>query len=533
MKKLLYLSAALGFCTHALAAPAPKALPAATRTQIEALLRHPDLQSAHIGLAIVALGSAKTPAQFPATHYDGHAQPLLFGQGEKKRFTPASNFKLFTAAWALQQLGPNAKFTTRIVQTRPLATRAGAWPNGVPYPNIVTLYGDGDPSLSGADLREMAGQIAATKPGALIVRASETLYPRGEMNAEEGGGRYPDGWTLDDAIWYYGPTVGALALNRNQVDVTLKGGAAPGDAAIVSSSPEAPFPIFAPVLTLEKADPRAGKLTWTRGDGTSALSPTLSISGFLAPGETQSEGVAVPSVSLWAQNVLGADLRGLGAQVVEPEGFFGQTDAVVVAAHDSPPLSQLLQRFLKSSDNLYGEMLLRRAGASLPRAPLKNADGTPYLAPINPQISSSGIAARAHGAMFDWLKKSGVPTTGLRLSDGCGLSRYNLLTPISIARLLGAVEGIPGGATLYDALPIAGVDGTLKNRMKGTAAEKNVHAKTGSFSTVSTLSGYVTTRDGQRLAVSLLTNYAENGDLSRRFQNRVFAVLANADFGGK
>lgn len=533
MKSQFLLTATLLFAAPTFAAPAPKSLPARTRAQIEALLRHPEIQSAHIGLAIVALGEANSPAQFPATRYDAGAQPLLFERDSQKRFTPASNFKLFTAAWALAQLGPDAKFTTRIVQTKPLATRAGAWPAGVPYPSIVTLYGDGDPSLSSADLAQMAKDVAAQKPGALIVRASEALFPRGQMNAEEGGNRYPDGWTIDDAIWYYAPTVGALALNRNQVDVTLKGAAKVGEPAALTSSPEAPFPIFAPVITVERADARGGRLNWTRGDAATPLGSTLSISGFLASGQTQSEGVAVPDVRGWAQSVLGASLRDAGATVVEPEGFFGQKDATVISTHASPPLSTLLQRFLKNSDNLYGEMLLRRAGASLPPEPRKNADGTPYAAPKNPQISSSGTAARAHTAMFGWLQKNGVPTSGLRLSDGSGLSRYELVTPLSVARLLGAAERIKGGQAFYDALPIAGVDGTLRRRMIGTAAARNAHAKTGSFSTVSTLSGYVTTRDGQRLAVSLLTNYAENGDLSRRVQDRIFATLAAADFGAK
>ncbi|PQV64172.1 D-alanyl-D-alanine carboxypeptidase [Abditibacterium utsteinense] len=542
MKKPLLFALVLGFSAPLFASPAPKTLPATTRAQIEALLRHPDVQTGHIGLAIVALGKAKSPAQFPAAPYDNHAQPLLFERDSQKRFLPASNMKLFTAAWALQQLGPDARFTTRVVQTQFLATRAGAWPANTPYPSAVTLYGDGDPSLSSADLDEMATQIAASPRGAMIVRASDALFPTGNMNAEEGGGRYPDGWTLDDALWYYGAPISALAVNRNQVDVTITGGAV-GEAAAVRSEPEAPFSIFAPVITVPKGDPSAGKLSWTRGDNETPLGQTLSITGFVAPGQTDTEGVAVQDPRAWAQSLLGASLRAKGAVVVEPEGFYGQKDAVVIAEHPSPPLASLLQRFLKNSDNLYGEMLLRRTAISLPRAlktkvgqtkvgQTKVGEPIPAL-PQNPQIASTGVAARAHGAMFSWLKQSGVPTAGLRFSDGSGLSRYDLVTPIAVAKLLGAAEKIRGGAAFYDALPIAGVDGTLKNRMKGSAAEKNVHAKTGSFSVVSTLSGYVTTRDGQRLAVSILTNGIENGDLARRWQNRVFAALAGADFGKK
>ncbi len=560
------LSLALGCSSPLWAAPAPKSLPRATRLQIEALLRHPGVQSGHIGLAIVALGSAKSPAQFPAAPYDGFSQPLLFERDAKKRFLPASNMKLFTAAWSLQQLGPDARFTTRVVQTQLLATRAGAWPINTPYPTVMTLYGDGDPSLSTADLADLATQITAKNPGTIIVRASDALYPRGNMNAEEGGGRYPDGWTLDDALWYYAPTVSALAVNRNQVDVTITGGAALSDIATTRSEPEAPFSIFAPLVTVPATDSRAGKLKWTRGDTDSPLGQRLTITGFIAPGQIQSEGVTVPDPRLWAQSLLGASLREKGVAVVEPDGFYGQKDATIVAQHASPPLSTLLQRFLKNSDNLYGEMLLRRAAISLPpekprvpnpalilnSAPISTpgaavgtsgaAIGTtlgastvinPAATPPNPQVASTGIAGRAHDAMIAWLRRSGVPTAGLRLSDGSGLSRYNLVTPISVARLLGAAERIKGGAAFYEALPIAGVDGTLRNRMKGTAAEKNVRAKTGSFAIVSTLSGYVTTRDGQRLAVSILTNGIESGDLSRRWQNQVLATLANADFRKK
>ncbi|RYG59065.1 D-alanyl-D-alanine carboxypeptidase/D-alanyl-D-alanine-endopeptidase, partial [bacterium] len=197
--------------------------------------------------------------------------------------------------------------------------------------------------------------------------------------------------------------------------------------------------------------------------------------------------------------------------------FYGQKDVDIAAAHDSKPLSFLLQRFLKNSDNLYGEMLLRRAAAELPTVDIKN-----------PQIASSGMAARAHNAMLTWLKKSGVPTEGLRFSDGSGLSRYNLATPISLARLLGATQKIEGGKAFFDALPIAGVDGTLKNRMKGSAAEKNVRAKTGTFSIANSLTGYVTTKDGNRLAVSILTNGVEDGEFARNWEGQVFAALANA-----
>ena len=506
------------------AAPAPKSLPPATQTEIESLLRHPDLQSGRVGVAVVALGEAQSPAQFPAKPYDGGAQPLLFGRDETKRFTPASNFKLFTALWALKTLGPDARFETQVLGAPAEFLNEAMWPATEKSPLVVTLIGGGDPSFSLADIGDLARQtldsVEGEKKGFFIVRAQDS--PAGALlNAEFGGRRYPDGWTLDDAIWYYGPPVTGLALNRNQVDVTIQGAEKAGDLAIVKSEPNAPFPVLSTIITVPKSDPRAGQVQWDRGDAASPLGPTLWLRGFIGVGEKASEGIAVPDPQEWARAQLAEALKKGGGQIAAINGGYTTEAASVIATHQSPPVKVLLRQFLKQSDNLYGEMLLRRAGATLP-------DDAPSVPGVS--VSSTGLAARAHRDMAVWLRDNGVPTAGLRFSDGSGLSRYNLATPRALARLLGVAQKLEGGADFYEALPIAGVDGTLRNRFKGSAAQANLHAKTGTFSIVNCLSGYVTTRDGQRLAVSILTNFVEDGELTRRWQGRVMATLANASW---
>lgn len=506
------------------AAPAPKTLPPATQTEIERLLHHPGLQSGRIGLAIVALGEADSPAQFPARPYDDGAQPLLFGHDETKRFTPASNFKLFTAAWALKTLGPKARFETRVLGSTAEFLDGSMWPATEKPPHVITLIGGGDPSLSSGDLEDLARQALASvkgeKKGFWIVRAQDS--PEGALfNAETGGRRYPDGWTLDDAIWYYGPPVTGLAINRNQVDVTVKGAAQAGDLALIESAPTAPFQILSTVITVAPNDPRASQLQWDRGDLNSPLGPTLWLRGFIGVDAKATEGIAVPDPKNWARTLLASDIKAGGGQIAELNGGYTTPPAEVIATHQSPPLNVLLRQFLKQSDNLYGEMLLRRAGATL-------NDDAPLVPGVT--ISSTGLAARAHRDMAVWLRESGVPVEGLRFSDGSGLSRYDLATPLAIARLLGTVQKLDGGADFYNALPIAGVDGTLKNRFKGSAAQGNLHAKTGTFSITNCLSGYVTTRDGQRLAVSILTNFVEDGEVARNWQGRVMATLAAASW---
>ena len=522
-----FFTGALALCavTSALAAPAPQTLPRATQTQIESLLRHPGLQNARVGVAVVALGQAKTPAQFPAVPYDNGAQPLLFGRDETKRFTPASNFKLFTAAWALQTLGAKTTLTTQVTAAPATFVKPGAWPDSEPTPTVLTLIGGGDPSLESADIRALArkitDQIAGQNKGFFAVRAQNS--PAGELlNAEFGGRRYPDGWTLDDAIWYYGPVVSGLAVNRNQVDVTITGAEKAGELAQFKSEPDAPFSILSSVVTVDKDDARAGKISWDRGDADSPLGQTLRVRGFIAVGDEITEGLAVPDPTQWAAQIFADEIKAAGGKIANISNYTLENPALV-AIHQSAPVGTLIRRFLKNSDNLYGEMLLRRAGATV-------ADDAPLAVNSGASVSSDGVAAVAHRALIRWLMQNKVPTQGLRFSDGSGLSRYDTATPLAIARLLGAAQKLDGGDLFYDALPIAGVDGTLKNRFQNSAAQGNLRAKTGTFSIANCLSGYVTTRDGQRLAVSILTNFVEDSELARRWQGRVMATLANASW---
>ncbi len=488
----------------------PTKLPASAQAKIEAILRDPNLQSAHVGIAVVALGRSNDLSSIRVKPFAGNVQPLLYSHDGDKRFIPASNFKLFTASWALESLGASYSFQTRAMLSSLQFGREGIWPVGTPLPLALTLDGEGDPSLTGDDLRGLADQVAANplvKGQSLVVRVAPS-----RLAAEESGRRYPDGWTIDDTTWYYGAPITGWALDRNQIDVTIKG-TTPGMLADMKVDGEMPFSIFNGVLTANDAQSATGA-HFDRGDRTSPIGSTLSIGGTVAPGSTDTEGVAVPDPNEWIRQRFIALLQARGVSVVNPNAPFVMSGAQLVASHTSAPLGTVLQRFLKSSDNLYGEMLLRAAAT---RAPQKKW----------PQIASTGLAARSHGAMLDWLSSKKVPVASLRMSDGCGLSRYDIVTPLAITRLLALEAGQKDGPWLYGALPIAGVDGTLKNRMVKTAAQGNARAKTGTFSIVNCLSGYVTTRDNVRLAVSVLTNFAVDGDAAREREGQVFAALAD------
>jgi serine-type D-Ala-D-Ala carboxypeptidase/endopeptidase (penicillin-binding protein 4) len=447
---------------------------------------------------------------------------MLFARDETKRYLPASNMKLFTATWVLKQLGEKAMFTTRVLAADAKFAREGIWPKGAAPPSVLTLMGDGDPALNAADIRDLAKQVVKAQPGRSFVVRAQNAATGDELNGENNGNRYPEGWMLDDTLWYYGAPVTGLTVERNQIDITFTGTTA-GELAKMESSFPLPFQVLNLVTTVPADDPRAGTITYDRGELNTPLGNTLRVSGFLAPGKKDSSGFAVPDPKEWARQLFEQALRAEGAQVLALEPNFITLDAKPVAVHNSPPIGTLLRRFLKSSDNLYGELLLRRAGATVPPTQTAPKD-------TGAVIGSNGMAGRGHRAMATWLAQSGVPLSGLNFSDGSGLSRYEIVTPISLVHLLRVAQTLPDGPTFYDCLPIAGVDGTLGGRMKGTSAAGNVHAKTGSLSISSTLSGYVTTRDGQRLAVSILTNEVQSTAISRKWQDDVMTTLANASW---
>ena len=157
----------------------------------------------------------------------------------------------------------------------------------------------------------------------------------------------------------------------------------------------------------------------------------------------------------------------------------------VLAAHESPSMAEMVRVVNKRSQNLHAEMLLRLVGL---------------------KARGEGSAQKGHEAVAEMAKRLGVPDEGWGLADGSGLARTGLLTPRGLVALLAAMDRHPAAAAFRDSLPIAGVDGTLEKRMRGTAAERRVVAKTGTLRLANALAGYATTERGERLAFAIVVN---------------------------
>ncbi len=187
-----------------------------------------------------------------------------------------------------------------------------------------------------------------------------------------------------------------------------------------------------------------------------------------------------------------------------------------LAQSASAPLSVLVRDMMKRSDNLYAETLLKAAGAAF--------DGSGR--------GTTAGGARTLAALFNQVGGPD-PAVSLRVADGSGLSRLDLVTPRALADLLTyladpAKAGMGVSRAFGDSLPVGGVDGTLRNRFKNTPAQNGVRAKTGSLTGMSALSGYVTTRAGEPLVFSILMNNVLAGTAAARRAQDAF-VLALMD----
>jgi len=489
-------------------AAAQEKLPPETEAKIRAVLNSPDLKGAHVGLSILDLGTVKDAQSFPAKVFVGKPFRVLFESDADKKFMPASNMKLFTAAIALELLGKEKTFLT-IVKTS--IAREGEILGGQIY-----LQGGGDPSLSVEDLKSLAKRIKALG----IQQISGGIVGDGNLfTAETFRGRYPFGWTLDDALWYYAPEINALAINRNQVDVTFEGGLK-GEDRFARTYFRPHLLGFNIVTSVTTGSPQLASksseelLQWNRFDSFPKIPNAVFVTGQIAPKQEIVQGISVPRPNLVAAATFQWYLKEAGIEIKQ-EAAEGQATGITLLEHNSPPLKVLFQRLLKNSDNLYAEMLLR--------------DAAYYY----DKTGGDKAGPRAHELLKKWLISQNIDTTDLRFEDGSGLSRYNLLTPRATAELLAAINRMKDGDVIWNALPIAGIDGTMKKRLASTPARRNlatgnVRAKSGTFSIASNLSGYVTTKANHRLAVSIYMNFPRDTDSAQAAQDKIFAILANS-----
>lgn len=402
---------------------------------------------------------------------------VLYARNERKSVTPASVLKLVVTAAVLDALGPDARLRTTLETTGSL--NASGSLQGDLY-----LVGRGDPTLAE---RSPAGRNAFEDLAEDLWNAGVRRI-EGRIVGHEGlfkGDRRGDGWQWEDLVWCYGAEVSALSWNDNCATLVLQPGERIGDPLLVSRQPASSY--YSVASTAVTAPPGAGvEPSLVRNFGTNVVS----LAGGLPLGAgPETLSVALEDPARYAAEVFAELLRSRGIVVTEPVATSSDAlpaPARVMAEHESPPLADLLKGVNKPSQNMRSEVLLRLLGA---------------------ETKGEGSASAGHAAVTDFLTRIGVGHEGWALWDAAGLAHTDLVTAHDIVSLLVTMDRHPHALAFRDSLAVAGVDGTLAGRMRGTPAEGRILAKTGTLRQAHAMAGYVTTRSGGRLAFAVAINH--------------------------
>jgi len=424
---------------------------------------------------------------------------VLYRRDAERLFVPASNLKLLVAAATLVRLGAGFRWTTRIL--------ARGERHGDTLAGDLLVVGRGDPTLAVDATGDSTDMLRSLRPWADSLIARGIRVVRGHVAGDASGFTDPPlgrGWAWDDLDADYAAPVGALQFNESVAWIRVQPGAAPGAAARVVVMPRgAPLRVFGTVTTAP-AD-SAAHLTWSRAPFGDSVTVGGVIPATRAPVRLP---VSVPDPTRYFEAALTEALTEGGIAVLGAPASAVSLSAAAetLFTWQSPPLSAVLPLFLKPSQNQIGETLLRTLGL---------------------QLRGVGSVDSGRAVVGDALAELGVAPDAWVLADGSGLSRYNDVAPEAIATALEAMYHRPDFQLFYDALPVAGADGTLATRLVGPATAGNVRAKTGSMTGVRALSGYVRTADGETLVFVLLANsVTAPRQVVEAAQDRIVARLA-------
>lgn len=479
----LLIAAALGLCSlsgPATAATAPAAAPAPAPTdlagRIDALLQTRAVARAKVSILVVDLATGAR----------------LYEKNPDLGLNPASNVKLVTTAAALALLGPEHRYVTRAY------ARKGAL-KAKQIDGDLYLKGGGDPSLVTGDLYQLASDLRAlgvTKvTGGLVL--DNTAFDRDEL---------PPHFDQKDELASFRAPGGAMAINFGTYVVLARPGVGQGDAVHVAIDPPVPS-----IRLKTNATTAAGKRNelrlGVRADADGAIDVVVdgTLGKDAAPVEYRYP-VARPTE--YAGEVFRLVLKQRGITVAKPTTRLEAVpeDSERLALVRSQPLSVLVRSVNKLSNNYIAEHILKTLDDHAP-------------------ATFAGGLARVRG----WLDAIATPTAGLTLGNGSGLYDANRISAAQLVHLLGAVHrDFRIAADFLASLPIAGVDGTLRNRMQEGRATRFVRAKTGSLDGVATLSGYAGAVGRTPLAFAILFNDLDLGAAgsARQVMNQIAELLA-------
>ena len=423
----------------------------------------------------------------------------LFHQNENRNFLPASNLKLVTTAAALGTLGVDFRYTTQLVTN-------GEIKHGVLKGDLI-IRGSGDPTFGSPsmfpdkDPTYIFDGWADTLEKLGIEKIDGAIIADPNYFSDDG---YPEGWSVEDMPFYFATASSGLSFADNSVSVSVTPGLHNGSKALYELTPETEFiSVDNSALTHDPKSKNHGKdsslttlylpvntIKVTRQPGEN----TVSIVGTIDRGAAGvHEQLSVENPPLYAATAFremleyrGFTITGGTMTSAELDEKIDYQDADILGYYFSPPMSEIVKVINKKSQNFYSEQILRTIGKEM----------------LGKGNWESGIIA-----VKKYLSSLGLDADKITLHDGSGLSRMDLVSPDFIVSLLRAMQREQKVFPAFDSsLPVMGIDGTLSQRLKGSNAVGNVHAKTGFLTGIRCLSGYVRTKDDELLAFSFMMN---------------------------
>lgn len=449
--------------------------------QIEYLVDNPSLDPATIGIYVEELGTGK----------------VVYKKNEHKLLMPASNMKLVTTASALSLLGPDFQYKTEIYTD-------GKIENGVLKGNLV-IKGSGDPVICG---RWLDGKIDS-----IFVQWSEKLKELG-INKIDGkiigdNSLYTDdltgyGWEKEDLVYYYGAGTSALSFNDNCIDLHISPADNIGEPVEIKQVPVDNYlEIVNQMITVPADSSYSSSYYRNFVDG------KLYVRGQMPQGhETDIDWTPAPNPADFFIKALGQVMDQEDISFTDKKVCYEKQNyenMKLLFTHKSVPMKDIVHNINKISNNYYAETVQKT------------------LCRDNEITTKKAIKAEK-----EFLASIGIDTDRMFIVDGSGLSRHNMVTVYQISTILKYMISSKNAEHYKSSLPVCGVDGTMKRRLKGSNAKGHVFAKTGYVGHVRALSGYVEAKNGKTYVFSIIANhYPVPTSQINNLQDQIVTILYN------
>lgn len=417
----------------------------------------------------------------------------LFALNAERNLLPASNLKLVTTAAALKLLGLDFRYSTQVVSLGKMVRST--------LKGDLIIRGSGDPTLGSPSMFPDKDPTAIFEAWADSLDALGIEKVDGNIIADPNyftSDVYPLGWSIEDEPYYFATQSSGISFADNAVSVTVTGGLRGGSKPLYELTPETQY-FQVNDLAVTRSVPAKSTDTIRSSGNTISITRlpgenTITIQGSIDKGaEAVSEQLSVDDPPTYVATVFRETLEAHGITVtgsamtasdLDERINYNQTHILI--NHLSPPLSDIVRVVNKKSHNHFAEQLLRTIGK---------------------EVLGKGDWRTGVLAVKRYLTLAGLDPEKVALYDGSGLSRMDLISPSNFVQLLKTIYTDPQLYSAFDSsLPVMGIDGTLSARLRDSRASGNVHAKTGSLTGVRSLSGYLTTKDNEPLAFSIIIN---------------------------